>query len=565
MQPILDIGIQDQADGSQTTIDNQYLASQLAQQGEQVLGVSADGAQITLADARGQFTVPVEQVLQKMGYQVTSMRPTAPDESRVNFGHRFALQEIGEEDMKKAYLETKLRKEGFENPQIMGKGRDWYAFDPKSSSWIALTNKSSWDTSDIAEGVAQVAKGVGATVGGSFGALAGAGGGPPGILAGAGLGAGAGNAMVQGGMRAGLEALDPEYHKVMTGMQHLKDIGVDSAVSGALAVPFVGAAKYGGPLLRGMATTGPVSSAVRATSGAGRAVASGTEKAAGFIARGPMRTDIAGSFVPGVMEGQIGSLAMQAPRAAMVQGPEYLARGVESGTGKALLGEEATSKIAGWLRSLLTKSSKPDRVRVLNESIRKGVLPGDLPPNARDVGRNLAEKLSGMFSREPANVGKSAAETYKGQQAKLMKDLVDEPLYGYVDNFMSSPSEEAAAELISRTAASRAAGQNAARAASWGKTGETFGALAENIGHAGVALEKGIRGTTRGVLRGVQSGAGVAKPALGALNRASTLTQPFENYLLANKFLQPYAEEEMARYFPSKKRQLYGTLLADQF
>jgi hypothetical protein len=537
------------------TIDDNYVMQSLAKMGEQVVGRSADGQTLTLQDDQGTFELPVADAIQKMGYQVKSVRPTAPDESGVDFETRFAVSNLADEDMKKAYLETKLRRQGIANPQIMGSGRDWFTFDPQSNQWKALTNKANWDVSDIAEALPAAAKGITSAVGGTVGMA----GGVPGMA----VGAAAGNALADAGMRGALYGLDPDYKAVSTLGQHLKEIGVDSAVAGGTAGVLGGAAKYLGPAVRGLVTSGPVSTAGRAIGGAGQAVSSGVGKAAGFMAGGPLRQDVAASFIPGVMNAQLAGLGAELPQMAMTGGVSALGKAATSGPVKAVLGEETSQNLGRGIESLLAKRGG-DPLRTLNDVLRSGKPAAEIPPTARDVGGNIGEKLARWFGRDPSAVGRAAEETQSRAAMEAADALAAEHPELADAIYQGAESQEPFAQQMGQRAAEDATRENAVRSQKWGGIGETFGQGVENLGRAGQNLNRAIRGGTMLGLRGAQGAAAAAKPAFSALHKASMLAQPYENYLWLNQGLRPLAEEQVSRRFPWKKRQVSGNLLANQ-
>jgi len=175
------------------SVDN--LVQLLSQDGEQVLNVSPDGLTLQVMGMNGPISVPTEQAWQSYGLQVTGSKPTQADYSQVNPAHRAAIEAIGDEDLKKVYLEGALKKQGIKNPQIMGNGRDFFYFDPQFGKYVALTNNPDWDKSDLAEAGAALPRIAGSIVGGAAGALAGN---IPGGMAGAAAGGALGNTAAQG-------------------------------------------------------------------------------------------------------------------------------------------------------------------------------------------------------------------------------------------------------------------------------------------------------------------------------------------------------------------------------
>jgi hypothetical protein len=222
------------------------IVQQLQGSGEQILGVSADGSTIKMQDATGEFEAKTEDVLKDLGWQIQRAAPINPNYSAVNSDWRQAITMLPADDHKRAYLEGQFKKAGMGNVNIVGTGRDWYAFDPESNQYLALTNNPEWDSSDVREGLVTAPRVAGSVIGGAAGAVMGGGANPLTGAVGAGLGGGAADALT----RAYGASRDPLLKEIMTGDMGAmaKDVGINAGLDALTQGAFLGIPKVAGAL-----------------------------------------------------------------------------------------------------------------------------------------------------------------------------------------------------------------------------------------------------------------------------------------------------------------------------
>ena len=125
------------AEGNPGEITTSGVYQQLQQAGYPVTGVSADGMEFHFSDPRGEYTMAIPDIMKNLGHEVNYVEPTAPDTSKINLRYRAAISRLPDDDAKKAYIESKLKREGVENANVIGYGRDWHYFDPSSNIRVA--------------------------------------------------------------------------------------------------------------------------------------------------------------------------------------------------------------------------------------------------------------------------------------------------------------------------------------------------------------------------------------------------------------------------------------------
>jgi len=191
--------------GNEHVVTPQMIEQQLSQGGLKPMGISADGANITV-DQNGQaIEGGIEDLLKAQGFKVNSVRPNEnmTDYGGVNKYWRAAIESLPNVgDVRKSYLTAQLQDEGVEDSQIRGSGSDFYYFNPDSQKWMALTNKPGLDWSDVAGQGANLASVLGNVAGGALGAGVGTAAGPGGTLAGAATGSALGGQAVRGGIQS---------------------------------------------------------------------------------------------------------------------------------------------------------------------------------------------------------------------------------------------------------------------------------------------------------------------------------------------------------------------------
>lgn len=527
--------------GASGGINVNELVDQMRQAGYNPHGFSSDGMTLTLDDGQGPYQVKTEDALQELGWQVKDARPENVDYNEVKPAWRAEISMLPNDDMRKAYLEGKLKRAGHQDVQIMGKDKSWYAFNPASSQWVALTNQPGIGMSDAADVAAGIPRFVGSLAGG---AAAGAAGLPttgPGAIAtaaiGAGLGGGAGDALTRGAMAY----MDPDYRKVAE--ENMGDMAKDVGLNAGVDAVTMGGAKALGPITKGLINRGPISSAVRglgATAEVGGKAVAGTAKFLGGVSKAEIaaaeraaaekgavaelghaftgqqaRQDIAGAMmIPGMAETQAASF--------LAQTPAFLTRSALSGVeglGEAGFMRRMFPNASEKLRNLATALSRtrggpaPERMaeemaaKIAGEKAATG---GPLP--MRDVYGNIGESLGGAGGRSARQ--KAYDATLKGGAGGAKMPHAD----------AVRAAEQAAAD---------AEAKYVSRGKVWRGRGETFGNVldtAEQLGNTGLNASRAV---TRGTLRGIR-GAGRAAQAAGRTAKlVGRVGQPIEARALA--------------------------------
>lgn len=481
-------------------------------------GMSADGTTLTLDDndGSGPYQVPTLEAIREFGHQVQGIKPLSPNESGVNFQWRYAIGELDDEDAKKAFLESKIRRQtGEAQPKIVGSGRDWFYFNPASLQWTALTNKSSWDLSDLGEAAPEIVKGVASGAGGILGAAGGAAAGAPtvvgavpgAILGGAG-GAAAGGAAANAALK-GLAAIDPDFRAATTMKTQLMDVGreamIDAGFGGLFPAAGAVAPKLGAALARGVVS--PVGRGVSAMAAETGGLAGGTAR---MIRTSPFAEETAQYSAPVLGDISLGGLIMQAPEAAATYGAKGLGRLGEAAWPEKYLGERLGGTVKGKARAaaeeLLAGQPVVSRAADFSRKMR------GLPPKAAEPG------AAGIYRQLGRAVGRQMK--LPGYEARIKRRLAEE---------VSKPGTtiEAYKEL-QELLAGRAAREEAA-----GRIGQQAGHVAEAMAGVGRGVVGAGRGITRAGLYGLEAG-GSALQGLGrAAGSGFAYLQPFESRLAA--------------------------------
>jgi hypothetical protein len=494
--------------GETETYTEQEVMQNLASQGVPIQGVSPDGMTLIGLDDAGQHqSVGISDVLQKFGYTVNDIKPSNPAENMVNPEWRMAIESLGDEDAKKSFLESKLRREGIENPKIYGKGSDFFTFDPRSAQWHALTNKQGMDMSDVAGLIPGGLRMAGGIVGAGAGLMGGLGAGSiPMAMAGGALGQGGAEAAMKAGF-----SMDPDYAATQTMGGVAGDIGGQALAGGAGAGIGGAAMKYGSPMIKALANTGPVSTVGRALGGIGSAIGGGLRQAERFLGGGPIRQDITSAMlVPGAGTAQAAGLVAQAPDYLLKNIPRAL-----QGIGKSEFGQAALSPTGA--KALSEEAGALLRPRVLSNpalEFNKMLRGGANEVTSREVGGNIGQRLAQARTFTPGGFS------------------------GGLSPQAQASSEEMAAALQA----------GLKRQGDWGHAGEVIGQGVHNLGQAGLAVEKGVRGIGRGVTGAAELSGRTIQNAGQTVRNASLLSQPLENTAYLQQALG-LAEENMSRRY----------------
>lgn len=501
-------------DGSTDTWDERHLATQLQQAGFPVMGFSADGTSIAIADAKGNSQpVPVETILAKFGVGLQGMSPQSVDYSTVHPGWRGAISAANfDDDMKKAYLESKVKREwGIDAPKVMGQGSDWHLFH--NGQWRALTNKPGMDMSDVADYGSTGLNMLGSALGGAAGTAAA---GPVGTIGGAGLGA-AGTSALQ---KAAVAALDPDARAVMG--DNFGSQAWDVAKEGAL-----GGVAGGLPLLGKGMTLGPLSGVARGASNIAQATGDVIGKGAGWLAG----KEAAPSLARGLGINAI-------PGAGSAQALGWLAQlpaGIARGAGK-LFGNASKTLGAEEAAAGLT------RPRTLGSLVERG-----------------AAELRGTTSA----ANNITARDILGNAGEALGKKIYNPLSAAEEGL--SYGAPYAQNMAARQGLGETINSGIKSAQKLGNLGERTGSLLETAAKGGKSLEQGIDKAARGLLYATQGASKLGSLGARAVNKAATAVQPFEiPFALQSGLRNLLTEEQRARFSPSLLNQRSGTIMAGQ-
>ncbi len=266
--------------GETAKLGEQDLLQQLHQAGYNPQGLSPDSKLVSFQDHNGSFQAPIEQVFQKLGWDVKGKEFPDSDRSKVNPALTFAINtsSMANDSTKREYLTSYLQHHGIDHPQIDGQGDDWHAFDPSTGRYMALTKGSGAGLDDVAKYGAKAPSFLGAVLGTGLGSGAG----PMGMAAGA-----AGGGFVGGRVGDSLGAMvDPEAYASALGKQGFqqtatgwaKDAGWDAL--GGLGAGVVGKA------LPALAERGLASRTAQGIGGAMESGGRGVGRTAEFMSKG---------------------------------------------------------------------------------------------------------------------------------------------------------------------------------------------------------------------------------------------------------------------------------------
>lgn len=488
--PRLIFDVADQS-GQTGKVDEQYVAKTLAGAGHAVKGLTPDGARVILADQGGDYEVDVRSLLGELGWQVQAVKPLQADYDNVQSSWRAAVSQLTNDDERHQYLTSQMTQLGMASPVIEGAGDDWYVHNPGSGDWVALTNKSGFDTSDILPGVMGAGHLAGAIAGGAGAGALGLPSGP-GALAAAAAGAAGGGALAEAGMRGVHALLDPQFRAVAG--QNLgnqaKDIAlsaagdalapVGGAALGALARRAGGAglARFvGAPVTRTAAPVGRVTARAGETaSDLGRAFSTPMGKTVG-----------AGLMFP---EASLGGFLAQVPSGGLRIG-------------------------ANAMRGLGQQMMKLNATKGLGKNLRWGAGHISKAPSTAAMFGRAANLAAAPFRGGPAHAGRLGSYYAEARMAGL-------------------PADEARRAMLRRGIAGYA---QPGRSTAY-DVGSAFGRAAGNLEGLGRAVDKvtsGIAGATAsGVNRTGQVMQGVGK----AMDRYAPKLEPLERGIYGRGFAE---------------------------
>lgn len=500
------------------------VAQEFLGKGYKSASVTPDGTTLHVADADGHMAqIDLAQFLGHNAQQVGF----SPSKENVNYDTvdgelARKLELIGnDETSRQLLLKSQLGAKGINDAKIVGKGDDYYYFDPKTNKYNALTNKPGMDMSDFHRAIPGIASGIGAIGGGLAGAAGGAG-----LLSipAAGLGAAGGGMAMRNLMRMTEGQMDPEFDKVLRRndptwdeiksgnlrpetKNYLSEEGHHAAVDGIagmvgnLPIPFLQSG-----LNNGIAS--------RAAQGVGKLaeVGGGAVKGATDYLAGP---------------GGVPSFAREMIAQASPLGP------IKNAAWLAQAGELAPMAVRGAGKGAEKFGQMLDG-QAYNASLRGSSEEALASPALRDKIWNFSQRAKGKALAPEAEEGlaQSAERNY--------------------NNFFSSKAGEATTSKpiagvsnanIEQTIANLARGNGAE--ASLNKLGQGL----QTASNLGKATDKGIDRLVRGGLNTVGGVANVAKQGGKVLNRVGRVTAPLEN-----RALLQYGNEELPQYFDRRRR-----------
>jgi len=531
----LDITIQS-PDGQEVVVTDRSVMQNLQEAGMNPVGISADGNTIEFADPEGQFEVDTIDVLRSYGYNVIGIKPAMPNENTVDLGLRAAVTKLPDDDAKQAYIESKLRKAGFDEPRVIGQGRDWHFYNPHDGEWQALTNRQDWDISDLVEVGMQAPAVLGGVAGGALGGVTGAG---VGAIPGAALGGGVGESLT----RSAVAALDPEFADATTFQEQAgevaKEVGLGLATMGVLK----GAGKLGSaamgkamPLAKAPIPRGPISSALTGVGMTGQAAGAVARKGFGTLAK-PLPTDVAQFMVPGV--GQVAEAGF------LAELPKYATRGLP--------------KAMNWV------SQKTGLSKLGNIAEELATSRGIQRPLYERVGKTLAQEADEPFEASSREImgnimERMGAPLGRMQRERIIKGIDDDLLQKYLSRELSEEQLSALNRELSR-----AVGAPMEMGARFGRMGEKAGEFVEQLGRVGEATTRATRGITRGLFRAGEGMGRAAEETGRGLRAAGSIGGPLESYGLTREALRTggdalrnrYKEPELPPYLRQKQQPNY--------
>jgi hypothetical protein len=560
MADSVEIGYIDQS-GNEAVAKPSDIIAALRDKGYSPIGVDDTGKVFHFTDPRGDFSMDVKDVFQQFGLQVKmgGIKPVSPNEDNIHWGWRAAISKLPDDDAKKAYLESKLKKDGIDKPMIEGSGRDWYAYDPKIG-WKALTNSSSFDASDAVEFATDIPRTVGATLGAIGGAGLGAGAASiPLGMAGAGLGSAAGDSLTRGALAA-----DEDYRNASSLGQHAKDVGFGAGIDTATAGAGFGLGKLlgsGGKKLaeegfRGSAAKYPRIFSPISTSAEG---IGGLTRGAGYLTRRsgelidtPIGREVAGYMTPGLgqvkmyaqaagLPQDLATIIPKAIKAAGVMGRKAGVLSKDAARGAVEFGDNIVTPIEpGGLDKTFVRSVAERAEEGLSRG--KRFLMGEKEPigdRASDVMGNVASKIRNKL---PINT--------KGAEKKALDQ------FNALPENMRGPStlDDMTKEAVKAT--SEEAINSAAR------KGQALGRGMDAIGNPGKAVDSGINKVIGAGAKVLQGGGRLAEGAGAAVQNAAKVARPFEQHAYGSLLKDVISPEQRARLMFDKdldmKRKLKG-------
>jgi hypothetical protein len=538
----LDFEIMDK-EGNTHPTDVNTLMGQLQSAGYNPKATTPDGMNVIMTDDEGDYTLPMDQVLQNVGFKLAGAKPQDADESGINAMWRYGVESLPEDDdVRKAFITSKLSKEaGVQNPQVQGKGSDWYYFNPEQRKWMALTSGEGMTTATLAGLAPTALKAIGAAVGGAGGAVAGGGLASAATgAAGAVLGGRGGhylNKVISSGLDPDIGRLESEYADKKHGkgtLNHLAgdmkdnwgDMALDGATGGlAGAVPKLFA-------------KGAISQATRGTGAALKTAGNVTQGAANVVDNQLGRAIIRAPITGGL---EAGAFAAQAPGYIVTKGTELLNRGAKWLGNKT--GGKWGGKTAQFTDDLMQPRGPADEIVSAAEKTAEGIAKVNKPKpkvqmigaeevrpkaTARDIMGNLGEKIG--FKLNPKGFLKEG-NAYTDDAAKVLAE-----------------------------------GKRAQNSMAGGKTGEAVGKTVDDIRKAGKGIEDTLDYATKKALGGIRNTGKVASGVGRGMQTLGTLTNPWENRILARQGLdqvskkpKDYEPEELRAFFKKQNaKKLYG-------
>lgn len=574
------------ADGQGGVVTTDYIAQSMREAGENVVGISPDGGMLTLQDAQGTFNVKTSDALKQMGWTVQGATPQNADFSGVSAGMRAAVNKLPTDDARRMYIEQTLTRQGIEKPQIMGAGRDWYAFNPQSGRYTALTNTPNWDVSDAVEFGLEVPRAIASAVGGGAGlALGGGVASVPLGMAGAGLAGGAVDALTRGA----IAGVDPAFRDVARA--NLGDMGKDLAMGAGLDAATMGLYKGAGPAGRWVGgklmggaqkiaspkIAGAMNFAGKAATGLGNATeavmqaapASKTAQAVGRVSQGmgegmqglakmadnSLGHELATFGIPGAAEMQAASFIGQAP--------SYLSRGMVRGL-DWLGNRESLRQIAPKLAGNLKGAAKRLGEEGLTYPTWAQKVQGSAEDFARRVGGNPAQVAEETL--RPSDIWANAfreARIRGGEAVQKFKGRVRGPtdLGGYKEarafGFDPAASRDLADDTLHKFLA-----EETDAAANWAGAGRKFGQgmerlekFSKGVGDVATQAGKAVVKSTGALGTGLHTG--------GTLLRAgATRTAPLEMRNAARYGSEELWGPEMESLYSRRRRSPSRTMNA---
>jgi hypothetical protein len=327
-----------------------HLNEALAGTDKSVTAISPDGMTAQVMQGGKQYQLPMDRIIKKFGYSVESAMPPK-EQTRfdtVHSGWRFATSNLEDDAQKRAYLETKV-KDLSPQAQVVGSGRDWFAYDPAQAKWLALTNSPDWDLADLAEGGQAAASITGGVLGGIGGAAAGSAVAPgPGTVAGGMVGAAGGTAAAESLTRGAAAMFDPDYREAFDLSKAAQGVGTTSAIAGVAPLVGRGLAAAGSKILSpGIQQVAgrPISSAAQATGKVAEGV--GTIARGAQIGQTNVGKTVGAVLTPGLSEASLLGAGTMVPKMG-VQGANWVAnkfgKGAAEESAEGILG-----RFGGWL------------------------------------------------------------------------------------------------------------------------------------------------------------------------------------------------------------------------